>query len=191
MINNKIIKILCSIPIILIVLYFVPFLGICLTLFRCFVYRNEKQYKTPIIIIVCGILLLIPKLINIILKSLKLSIKIPYLDTIISSNIYPKLLSYSKTLIIIGILFIILSYIFRNIFNNVKNKLNTGLQNYIEKEEKKDYEIRQKNDLIMQEKREKAKNTHVIKCPHCGASNILTEQTGTCKYCRKDLEYKS
>ena len=190
MTNNKLIKLLCSIPIILIVLYFIPFLGICLILFRYYVYRNEKQYKTSIILIIFGILLLIPKLINTILKTFKLSIKIPYLNTILSSEIYPKLLSYSKLLIIVGIIFIIISYIARNLFNKVTEKLNTGLKNYLQNEEKKDYEIRQKNDLIMQEKREKAKNTHVVVCPHCGSSNILTEQTGKCKHCRLPISYK-
>ncbi len=191
MTNNKLIKLLCSIPIILILLYFIPFLGICLILFRFYVYRNEKQYKTSIILIVSGILLLIPKIINIILKTFKLNnIKIPYLNTILSSNVYTKLLSYSKLLIIVGIVFIIISYIAKNIFNKVTEKLNTGLKSYIQNEEKKDYEIRQKNDLIMQEKREKAKNTHVVVCPHCGSSNILTEQTGKCKHCRLPISYK-
>lgn len=191
MTNNKLIKLLCSIPVVLVVLFFIPFLGVCLLLFRFYVYRNEKKYKTSIILIVLGILLLIPKLLNSILKLLKLTnIKIPYLNTILSSNIYGNLLSYSKLLIIVGVVFIILSYIFSNLFNNFKSKLDTGLQNYIEKEEQKDYEIRQKNDLIMQEKREIAKNTHIVKCPNCGASNTLTSTTGTCNHCRTLIAYK-
>ncbi len=46
------------------------------------------------------------------------------------------------------------------------------------------------NDLKMQEKREKAKNTHVVHCPYCGSDNMLTEQTETCKFCRRKIEYK-
>ena len=37
----------------------------------------------------------------------------------------------------------------------------------------------------MKEKREIAKNTHVIHCPYCGADNLFTEQIGTCKFCRR------
>ena len=44
--------------------------------------------------------------------------------------------------------------------------------------------------MKMQEKRERAKNTHVVYCPYCGADNMLTEKTGICKFCRRKIEYK-
>ena len=58
--NNIFLKLLSSLPVILIFLYFVPFLGICLLLMRCFVYTNKK-ISTPIVMIVIGGLILIPK----------------------------------------------------------------------------------------------------------------------------------
>ena len=184
---NSFLKLLCSLPIILIVLYFIPFLGICLILFRYYIYRGNKYYKTPILLLVCGILLLIPKLIDLVLKMFKLdNIKIPYLNSILTFDIYTKLLSYSKLLVTVGIIFLILSFIFKNVFN----KLSSKLRNYMEQDLKKDYEIRKENDMKMQEKREKAKNTHVVHCPFCGSDNMLTEQTGTCKFCRRKIEYK-
>lgn len=190
---NKFLKILCSLPIILIVLYFIPFLGICLILFRYYVYRSRKKYySTPIYLLVCGLLILIPQAINSIIKMLNInSIEIPYLNTIITSDIYVKLISYSKLLITISIIFLILSFIFRNVFNKVSSKLNSSIKNYMEQDLKKDYEIRKENDLKMQEKREKAVNTHVVRCPYCGSDNMLTQQTGTCKFCRKNIEYKN
>lgn len=185
--ENKFFKLLCSLPIILIILYFIPFLGICLILFRFYIYRNNKQYKTPILLLLCGLLLLIPKLLDSIMKALKLSSdEIPYLNNIMDSEIYIKLLSYSKLLITISIILFILSFILKNVFN----KVNTGIRNYMAEDLKKDYEIRKENDLKMQEKREKAKNTHVVYCPYCGADNMLTEQTGICKFCRRKIEYK-
>lgn len=185
--ENKFFKLLCSLPIILIILYFIPFLGICLILFRLYIYRYNKQYKTSILLLLCGLLLLIPKLLDSIMKVLKLNgDKIPYLNNIMASDIYIKLLSYSKLLITIGIIFLILSFILKNVFN----KLNTEIRNYMSDDLKKDYEIRKENDLKMQEKREKIKNTHVVYCPYCGADNMLTEQTGTCKFCRRKIEYK-
>ena len=189
--ENKFFKLLCSLPVVLIVLYFIPFLGICLILFRYYVYRGNKYYKTPTLLLVCGILLLIPKLTDSIIKMLKLdNVEIPYLNSIITSDIYTKLLSYSKLLVTVGIIFLILSFIFRNVFNKLSNKVNSGIRNYMEQDLKKDYEIRKENDMKMQEKREKAKNTHVVHCPYCGSDNMLTEQTGTCKFCRRKIEYK-
>lgn len=190
--NNIFIKLLCSIPVILVLLYFIPSLGVCLILFRYFIYKRNKYYSIPITLIICGLLIVVPQAINTIIKMLKInSVEIPYLNTIITSNIYIKLLSYSKMLITIGVIFFILSFIFRNVFEKISNKLNSGIKDYIEKDLQKDYEIRKENDLKMQEKREKSKNTHVVHCPYCGSDNMLTEQTGTCKFCRRKIEYKN
>lgn len=189
--NNLFIKLLCSIPIILLNLYFIPFLGICLILFRLFMYKN-KLYKTPITLIIGGLLIVIPNFINSIMNLLKIDTsKIPYLTNILNSDIYLKLLSYSKSLITIGVIFFIIVVVFNTLFIRLGTKLGTEVNNYIEKDLQKDYEIRKENDLKMQEKREKAKNTHVVHCPYCGSDNLLTSTTGTCKYCRRKIEYKN
>ena len=183
-------KILCSLPVILLTLYFIPFLGIVLIIIRYFVYKS-KTYGIDMYLIICGLIILIPKLIDYILKLLKIDIsKIPYLETILNSEQYPKILGFSKLLITLGIIFLIISYIFKNVVTKYTNKVTNTIQTFIEKDMQQDYEIKKANDLLMQEKREKAKNTHVVKCPYCGSDNMLTSQTGTCKYCRKNLEYK-
>lgn len=189
--ENRLLKVLCSLPILLIALYYIPFLGVCLLLFRLYLYRSNKQ-KTPILLIICGGLILIPQAINYIMTMFNIvNVEIPYLNTILSSDIYEKLLGYSKLLITVGIIFLILSVIVRNIFNKVSNKLNSSIRNYMQQDLQKDYEIRKENELKMQEKREKAKNTHIVYCPYCGSDNMLTEQTGTCKFCRRKIEYKN
>lgn len=182
--ENIFLKLLCSLPVILVVLYFIPFLGICLIIFRFFLYY-DKFYKTLILLLISGLLLLIPKIIDSIMNLLKIN-NIEVLNSIINTGIYTKLLGYSKLLITVGTIFLILSFIFRNIFDSLISKI----RNYFEQDLKKDYEIRKENDLKMQEKRERAKNTHVVYCPYCGADNLLTKQTGTCKYCRRMIEYK-
>ena len=187
--ENKLIKLFTSIPIILTLLYFIPFLGICLILFRYYVYRNENHYKIAIVLIVFGLLLLTPKLVNTILKTFKLNIAIPYLKTILSSDIYLKLLSYSKWLIIIGVLCLILCYIFTSVVSKVKSSLNSKFNNYIKKNEQRTYEIQKENDLKMKEKQEEAKNTHFVSCPTCGSDNILHGNLGICKHCRRTLKY--
>ena len=182
--NNKLFKILCSIPIILVMLYFLPFLGVCLIIFRYFIYRGEKYFKMPIALVITGLIILIPNIINSVLKSLKLKVEIPYLNEILNSEIYPNLIKYSKLLITLGIIFLILSYIINSIASKVGSKLKSGIDEYVEEEHKRSEE----NDLKIKEKQERAKNTHVVKCPHCGASNMLTEKTGVCKFCRKPIE---
>ena len=184
------IKLLFSIPIILIVMYYLPFLGICLLICRFFTNRKIKKYKTSIILVITGLIILIPQLVNSIIKTFKLDVGIPYLSDIINSDLYPKLLKYSKLLITVGIIFTIISVVANKVFNNISNQLNNGIKTYIEKDIQKDQEIRKENDLIMQEKREKALNTHSVRCPYCGSDNLLTSQTGTCKFCRKTIEYK-
>ena len=47
-----------------------------------------------------------------------------------------------------------------------------------------------KNDLEMKEKREKAKNSRVVNCPYCGADNLIYNNVGTCKFCRKKITYQ-
>ena len=61
--NNLLFKILASLPVILLTLYFIPFLGVILILFRFFMYSNKKM-STSIFITLIGILILIPKIIN-------------------------------------------------------------------------------------------------------------------------------
>lgn len=189
--ENKIFKILCSIPVILITLYFIPFIGVILILFRYYVYRNEKYYKTPLILLICGLLLLIPRVVNSVIKILKFNVEdVPYLKVVLDSAIYLKLLSYSSYLIIVSIIFLIISFIFRNTISKINGIISRQIFNYGSKLQEDSYKIRKENDLIMQEKRERAQNTHVVYCPYCGSDNMLTEKTGTCKFCRRKIEYK-
>lgn len=183
--NNSLFKLLCSIPVILVFLYFIPFLGICLMLFRCYIYigRKNNLYST---LFICGILILLPKIIYNVFDLFNVDNNIiNYLLQIIDSNIYIKLINYSKLLITVSIIFLIVSFIFNNIYSNLSNKLS----NYIKEEQRKDYEISKANNLIIKEKQEAAKNTHVVYCPHCGADNIISGNYGTCKFCRNSIEY--
>lgn len=166
--NNIIIKILCSIPVILFFLYYCLFIGILLIMLRYYVYYKRKDVS--FLLIIMGILLYIPLILS------KFKINISFLN----NNYYLELLKLAKRLIIVGIIFMIIYF--------VANKLKLSLINYIKNEEENDNKIKAKNDLIMQEKREKAKNTRVVKCPYCGADNILSTNVGKCSYCRKQLK---
>lgn len=175
--NNLLIKIICSIPVILIAGYFSKVLCVFLVIFRLIAIRRSR-YSLPSSLIICGLIILIPKGIH------SINSDLPYLSDILSSDIYPNLLSYSKFLIIFGVILLFITYIVQL----SSNKINSTVSNYINKQEQRDREIAEKNDLKMREKRESSKYTRVVKCPNCGASNTLTDKTGKCSHCRSPLE---
>lgn len=188
--TNKFYKILCSLPVILIALYFIPFIGVCLILFRSFIYNNRKKHNHLIALIVIGIIILIPKILEFVINIV--NIKIPYINDILSNDLYNnQLIGYSKLLITVGIILYIISIILNRIFSDVKNKINSTMRTYMNETIKRDTEISQKNDLEMKKKREKAKYTGYVKCPNCGSDNLLSEKFGTCKYCRRKLVNKN
>ena len=186
---NTFLQILSSIPVILVILYFSKFLGIILILFRFFLHKDKNRSSFPILLVGLGLIILIPRAVYEVLKIAKIDINsIPILDQIISSSIYSvNLIKYSKALIFIGIIIAIILYVAKIIYNKAVTKLTNEFNGFIQKEEQKDREIKEKNDLIMREKREKAKNTHFVKCSYCGADNVLTSKIGTCKYCRRKI----
>ena len=195
MTENKILKILCSLPIILLTLYFIKFLGIILIVVRCFVYKDKKLLQTSIILMLLSIVLFIPNIFNYILGLFNNSI--PYLKQIVESDIYSKLMGFAKFLLILSVILIIISFVVKstvekvkNVGNELNNKLQTSAKDYINEMERKEAEISKKNDLEIKLKQEAAKNTHVVYCPNCGADNIIVGNHGKCKYCRSVLKTK-
>ncbi len=185
--ENIFFKILCSFPIILLTLYFIPFLGVCLLLFRYYVYGFRHYYRTPMVVLICGLVILLPKLADYIFKLLKFSIKGFDLKTFVLSSVYLKAVRYARLLIILGVILLILSFIFKSLYLKLSNKLSKAFNSYVDEKKEMNYKIAQENDLKVREKQERAKNNHVVICPHCGASNMLSESTGRCKYCRRDI----
>ena len=105
------VKILLSLPVIFITLYFIPFLGICLLVVRLFI-NNRKNLFTSSIIFITGLLILIPKILNSVLNLIK--IDIPFLNDIINNEFYNvNLIKYSKLLITIGVIFLLLTYVIK------------------------------------------------------------------------------
>lgn len=188
---NQFVRFLCSIPVVLVFIYFIPFLGICLLFMRCFVYNNKKT--TPIILISVAAIILIPKGLNSIFDLAHLDKEsVPYFNDVINSDLYnSRFINYSKTLFTVGIIYLILSLMLKALFNKVGSRVSNGIRNYINESEKREAEISQKNDMEIKIKQEKAKNTSYVKCPNCGSDNLLEEKYGTCKYCRSKLVNKN
>ena len=187
--NNIILKILLSIPIILIALYFIPFLGVCLIIFKLSVYGRKKSIITSVSLLIVGLLVLIPK----VLSLTKINIdKIPYLKDIINSDMYNiNFIKYSKLLITIGIIFLVITIILKLVVTKLSNKFNGKVGEYITQMQKKEIEISRENDMKIKLKQERAKNTSYVKCPYCGSDNLLGEKFGTCSFCRRKIENKN
>lgn len=187
--NNFILKFLASFPIILIMLYFIPFLGICLLLLRYYMYKDKSKNLIEIYLILMGLIILIPKGIDSISKITKVNAdSIPYLSNIISSDLYNiNFINYSKRLITIGIIFLILSFVLKTSME----KLEIKLKEYVKEKQQRNDEITKQNDMEIKLKQERAKNTGYVKCPTCGSDNILSEKYGVCNHCRSTLVNKN
>lgn len=187
--TNPVFKILSSIPVILIALYFLPILGVLLLVLRYFVVSPRQKTWTPVILLIVGAVLLIPKLIEWVIEIINLEKDtIPYLIEIVENNWYmTKIMSYSSLLMCLGVIFLIIAAF----LNFLATKTANAIKNYIQKEEENSREISIKNDYIMKEKREKAKHTNYVKCPYCGSDNLVSEKFAICSYCRRKIENKN
>lgn len=183
--ENLMLKILTSIPLILFLLYFIPFLGICLLIIRLCISRKSNITTCSILVLVGIIAAVFKHIINILSKIIKNDKIIDFTNYFTdNTELTNNILKFGKLCITVGIIFIVLSIIFKKILD----KSVDSVKKYIEKEEEKSYKIQKENNLIMQEKREKAKYTRNIVCKHCGASNLVSEKTDKCKYCRQPLQ---
>ena len=168
---NIIVKIITSLPVILICLYFMPILGIILSIYKTLVFKNKRTSFT-ISLTIIGILLFI-------FDKYDLQEYVTYI------NLFDyDILTYSKRLIILGVVLLLISHLLKIIASKVTNKI----FNYINKTEQLNYEVSKKNNMEIKEKQEKAKNTHYVKCKSCGADNLVSSKTQKCKFCRKNLK---
>lgn len=191
--NNRFVKVLCSLPLILVFLYFLPFVGICLILLRAFVFPHKSKIATPIILVGVGLAVYIPKVLKFVFEKANISMDtVPYLKDIIGSNFYnTDMIKYSKYLITAGVVLLIISYALKNLIQKIESKFNQGMSKYISETVKQDAEISKKNDMEIKLKQEKAKNTGYVKCPNCGSNNLISDKVGICKYCRQPIENKN
>ncbi len=173
-------KIITSVPMILLGSYLSILLGILLLLLRLCT-REEKKKNLAFLFFLIGILLTLPNSIDTLTGG-----KILGLRDFVNTDFYRSLSSYGKDLLILAVLLLLLL----TFFEGLMRKLETFIRSYIEKEEANSKEIARENDLLIKEKQEKAKNTHVVYCPYCGADNIIEKEYGVCKFCRRKIEYK-
>ena len=165
--DKLIYRIIFSIPIILIITYLVPILGIVLIIARQLL-TNKKGVTTSIILLVISVIIFIFSF---------------ALIGIININ-QAELQNYAMTLLKIGIAYLIIYAIFKKIVDKIIDKIKRMFNNYQEKE----YKMNKENNLKIKEKQMRSKTTNVMVCENCGASVIVTEKTAICPYCRSVIE---
>ena len=187
----KIAKILFSIPVILLLLFFLPPLGIIVLLARYVVFGNLHFYRAPFVIIATSAIIALPFGLDWLLKVLHAGITIPYLSNILDWEYYPKLLDFAKFSFIVAIIVLIVAILLRNLINTISSKISQLIGGYYSDMQRRDEAIAKENDYKLKEKaiESKQKTPHVVKCPHCGKTNPITGTVGKCSSCRSAIEY--
>lgn len=191
--KNFITKAICSFPVILIVGYFVPAIAVILALFRYVVYGKKHFYRTPIVLGIIGLLLLLPRGLELAMTNFNFNLGIPYWSDIIAHPLYPKFTDYGKFLAIFAVILLVVTYVLRNFIEGLSNKFSSLMGSYYQDRAKRNDEIEKEVKLESKVKEiEAAQNTpHVVKCPHCGKTNHITGTVGKCKSCRSAIAYKA
>ncbi len=188
----KVMKFLCSIPVILLLLYFLPPLGVIVFLARYLVNGQRHFFRAPVVIAIVSLVLLIPQGLHLANQNFSLGLSIPFLNEIIGSDIYPKLADYAKFSFIVAIIVLIVTYLLRSFLSGLSGKFSQLLGSYFSAKQAEEERIAKENDLKLKEKAltSKQKTPHVVKCPHCGKSNSIIGTVGKCISCREPIEYK-
>ena len=191
--KNIIVKALCSFPVILIVGYFVPAIAVILALFRYVVYGKTHFYRTPIVLLIAGLLLLLPRGLELAMANFNFNLGIPYWSEIMTHPLYPKFTDYGKFLAIFAVILLVVTYVLRNFIEALSSKFSQLMNGYYQDRARRDDEIEKEVKLESKVKEiEAQQNTpHVVKCPHCGKTNHITGTVGRCKSCRSAIEYKA
>ena len=191
--KNFITKAICSFPVILIVGYFVPAIAVILALFRYVVYGKTHFYRTPIVLLIAGLLLLLPRGLELAMTNFNFNLGIPYWSEIIALPLYTKFTDYGKFLAIFAVILLVVTYVLRNFIEGLSNKFSQLMNGYYQDRARRDDEIEKEVKLESKIKEIEAeqKTPHVVKCPHCGKSNHITGTAGRCKSWRSAIEYKA
>ena len=190
--TNGLVKLICSLPVVLIVLYFLPALGVIIVITRYFIYGERHFFRTPVVLMLVGLILLAPRGLQLAIENFNLSFTIPFLLDILNLELYPKLADYGQFILIVGVVILIVSYLLKSFISGLSNNIRSMMSQYASTKQAEEVEIRKENDLKLREKEitSKQKTPHVVKCPHCGKTNSITGTVGKCKSCRSAIEYK-
>lgn len=187
--ESKYLRILCSLPVILIALYFFRFWGLIIVFLRYCMYKEKDIFKAPIVLFIVGIIFVLPKLVFNVLNFFK--VKVHILDVLVHNDYYSKVLGYGKYLVTMGIIIFVIVFIVKCIIDLI-NSIEAALKRINETPERS-HEIKiirpreEEPEVIEVEKKHEK---HIVECPYCGETVTIDGEFAVCKFCRKKVYYK-
>ena len=189
-------KLACSLPILLITLYFVPPLGIVLTIARYFIHGNYRYYRVPAVLLIIGAACLVPHAYE--LLQINIGDSIPVFQPLIdfrSHQLYPKITDFGRFVSIFSIITLIVSQLLKNVISKISSMIAAATMATPKKSSTAN-DARQKTPPTMQKDGKSLdpsdqETPHVVKCQNCGKANHIIGTVGTCKACRTPIEWYS
>lgn len=185
-------KLVCSLPILLVTLYFVPPLGVVLTIARYFIYGGYHYHRVPAVLLIIGAACLVPRFYELLQNNIGESIPVfqPLID-FRTHQLYSKLTDFGRFVSIFSIIVLIASQLLKNVISKVSGMIRMASMT----SGKNAGNNSQQNTRTMQKDGKPVdpsdqETPHVVKCPSCGKANHIIGTVGTCKSCRNPIEWQ-
>ena len=189
-------KIICSLPVLLITLYFVPPLGVVLTIARLFIYGSYRYYRVPAAILVVALLCLAPRGYELLQQNFGDSIPAfqPFID-FRSHQLFAKLTDFGRWTAIFSIITIIASLALGKVANLASQALRMARMASSHTGRTASGSDTRKTPIMQKDNAQvnpsDQSTPHVVKCPNCGKANAIKGTVGTCKACRTAIEWQA
>ena len=185
---ERLLELVLSLPVIVVAMYFLPILGIILVFIRAIKYKYNRNYGFNMMLAVCGVVLLLPKLMKYLMDLIKVKTgEIPYLNEILELDIYPKLVDLGKLLIVVGLICNLVSYFSRRLSNqktaSLKEKTTVRTLQAEAQANSKMYGINTETEKVEPKEAE----LQEFNCPYCAGLNKAYEEAINCKYCGREI----
>lgn len=190
-------KLICSLPVLLVTLYFVPPLGAILTIARLFIYGSYRYYRVPAAILVVALLCLAPRGYELLQQNFGETI--PVFQPLIDFRTHPlfaKLTDFGRWTAIFSVIMIIVSLALGKVANLVSQALRMAHMAGSASRTNAGSESSTRKTPVMQKDGREAdpsdqSTPHVVKCKNCGKANHIIGTVGTCKACRTAIEWQA
>jgi len=189
-------KIICSLPVILVTLYFVPPLGVILTIARLFIYGSYRYYRVPAAILIVALLCLAPRGYELLQQNFGESIPVfqPFID-FRTHPLYAKLTDFGRWTAIFSIIMLVASQILSKVANLASQALRMAQSANSASRARSGSDRPANSTPVMKKDGRDATPTdqstpHVVKCLNCGKANHIIGTVGTCKACRTAIEWR-
>ena len=172
--KNLLIKIICSFPVILVVGYFVPAIAVILSLFRYVVYGKTHFFRTPIVLLIAGLICLLPRGLELAMTNFNFNLGIPYWTEIMAHPLYPKFTDYGKFLAIFSVILLVVTYVLRSFIEGLSNKFSSLASSYYQDRAKRDKSKKMLNSNLKLKKSRQNKTRHTSSNAHIVARLITS-----------------